>query len=131
MDRNGPKPFNHAHTNVILHAYGGYINNPHRINNSLIESLKEKRAETLPNQPITFSSKFLMCNGIIATAFAKQSTSLAPHSSDPSDRLIKRKLLKSLRFLLILFRRLLKTAEILAAGPDDLIIHLFNNLGSL
>ena len=87
---------------------------------SIIKFLDRKHAETPPNQPITFSSKTLTCNLEISTAFANQFISAVSHTRDQSTWIVRRKLLKECQldrsvptFLLILFRRLLKSATIL------------------
>ena len=59
---------------------------------SMIKSLNGKRAETPPNQPITFSSKSLTRNVEAAKAFTKQFTSAVSHICDPSARIFWRKL---------------------------------------
>ena len=66
---------------------------PSRLLN-IIKSLKGKRADTPPNQPISFSSKSLTRNVEIATAFDKQFTSAVPYTSDPDARIVRWKLHK-------------------------------------
>ena len=80
LHRNGPKPLNHAPTNVSSRLWG------------ILKSPSGKRTKTPPNQPITFSSKSLTRKGEIATALTKQFISPVP--SDPSARIVRRKLLK-------------------------------------
>ena len=53
---------------------------------SMLKSHIGKRAVTPNNQPITFYSKTLTHNLEIATAFAKQFTSIVPHTSPDDDR---------------------------------------------
>ena len=86
----------------------------------MIKFLNGNLAETRPNQTITYSSKSLSRNGEIETAFAKQFTSHVPHSSDPSVRIVKRRLLTEfpldssvLRFSPDIVSQAVKTTRIL------------------
>ena len=60
----------------------------------MLKFLNGKCNVTPPNQIITFSFKTLTRNLEIATAFTKQFTSIVPHTSDPSTRIVRRELLK-------------------------------------
>ena len=97
-------------------------------NPSLVEydqSLNGKRTITLPNQPITFSSKTLTHNLEIATAFAKQFTSIVPHTR--SDKVKSHLIIQHYASLLIFLHRHLKTATILIVLiTDGHTIHLKN-----
>ena len=60
----------------------------------MLKSLNGKHAEIPPYHAITFSSKALTRNLEITTAFAKQYTSIVPHTSNPSTRIVRQKFLK-------------------------------------
>ena len=55
----------------------------------IFKSLKGQRAQTHPNQSVTFSSKSLTRNGEITKAFAKEFTSPIAHSGDQSAGIVK------------------------------------------
>ena len=105
----------------------------------MLKFLNGKRSVSPPNQPITFSSKTLTRNLEIATAFAKQFTSIVPHTSNPSTRIVNRELLKECplnnstpRFTSDIVAQAIKdSGNSNSAGPDGLTIHHLKNLGPL
>ena len=105
----------------------------------VIKSLNGKRSEISSNQPITFSSKSLTRNGEIATDIDKQFTSSVPHSSDPSARIIKQKLIRECPFDSsvshfppdIVSQAIKNNGNSLAVVLDDLTIHHLKNVGLL
>ena len=115
----------------------------HKLNTSqyfsLLRSLSGKRISTPPNQPITFNSKTLTRNREISIAFNKQFTSTVPHSSDPTTRLVKRRLnkLRPLDTNLNRFtpdlvsQAIRKSGNSRAAGPDGFTNLHLKHLGPL
>ena len=105
---------------------------------SIIESVKGKRAEIPPKQS-TFSSKSLTNNKEILIAFAKQFTSPVPHTSDPSTRIVKRRLFKECQINYSVFhiypdnvlQAIQNSGNSLAAGPDGFTIHHLKNFAPL
>ena len=98
----------------------------------MLKSLNGKRTV---NQTITFSSKTLTHKLEIATALAKQFTSIVPHTSDPSIRILRRELLKecSLDNSTPLFspdivaQAIKNSGNSKSAGLDGLTIHHLKN----
>ena len=106
---------------------------------NLLKSLSSKETRTAPNQPITFNHTTLSTPRTIATAFNRQFTSIVPHSSDPTARRVKRKLVKlhpldtnlSLFTVHSVSRAIRDSGNSRAPGPDGLTIHHLKHLGPL
>ena len=104
----------------------------HKCNPSRLWSIfKSLNGKSPQNQPITFSTKTLTSHLEIATVFAKQFTSIVPHTSYPSTRIVKRDLLKKCpldnstpRFTLdIVAQAIIKSAgNSNSTGPDGVFI---------
>ena len=109
----------------------------------IIEQLSQKRTHTAPNQPITFTSgpttKTLSNNKEIATAFAKQFTSIVPLPPDPLARRVKRHINRThpldthtTPFTTHAVQEAIRlSGSSRAVGPDGLTIHHLKHLGPL
>ena len=108
-----------------------------------IEQLSQKQTHIAPNQPITFTSgtttKTLTNNKAIATAFAKQFTTIVPLTPDPQARRVKRYLNRThpldthiTPFTIDTVQEAIRlSGNSRAVGPDGLTIHHLKHLGPL